>query len=81
MLSNSHCGEHMNNIAKERQALGITQEFLASLFGWRQSRISNYENGSRKPALSDCRLIVEKLNLLGSNCTLDTVFPPDSDEV
>ena len=31
----------MNNIAKERQALGLTQAQLASLFGWRQSRISN----------------------------------------
>ncbi|HEY3983617.1 helix-turn-helix transcriptional regulator [Cedecea sp.] len=67
----------MNNIAKERQALGITQEYFASLFGWRQSRISNYENGSRRPALSDCRLIVDKLNSLGSNCTLDSVFPPE----
>lgn len=70
----------MNNIAKERQALGITQEQLASMFGWRQSRISNYENGSRKPALSDCRLIVEKLNSLGGNCTLDSVFPPETQE-
>ncbi len=30
----------MNNIAKERQALGLTQEQLAKLFGWRQSRLS-----------------------------------------
>ena len=26
----------MNNIAKERQALGLTQEQLAKLFGWGQ---------------------------------------------
>ena len=66
----------MNNIAKERQALGLTQAQLASLFGWRQSRISNYENGTRNPGLTECRLIVEKLNDLGRTCTIDSVFPP-----
>ena len=41
----------MNNIAKERQALGLTpKEQLAKLFGWRQSRLSNYENGTRQPS-------------------------------
>jgi len=49
---------------------------LALMFGWRQSRISNYENGTRKPNLNDCRRIVEKFNELGSQCTLDSVFPP-----
>ncbi|WP_341474890.1 helix-turn-helix domain-containing protein [Enterobacter hormaechei] len=48
------------------------------MFGWRQSRISNYENGTRKPNLSDCRRIVEKFNELGSQCTLDSIFPPNS---
>nr|DAN15161.1 MAG TPA: Helix-turn-helix XRE-family like protein [Caudoviricetes sp.] len=53
----------MNNIASERQSLGLTQEQLALMFGWRQSRISNYENGTRKPNLSDCRRIVEKFGV------------------
>lgn len=66
----------MNNIASERQSLGLTQQQLALIFGWRQSRISNYENGTRKPNLKDCRLIVEKFNELGSQCTLDSMFPP-----
>lgn len=66
----------MNNIARERQALGLTQEQLAKLFGWRQSRLSNYENGTRSPGLTECRLIVEKLKELGRPCTLDSVFPP-----
>ena len=35
----------MNNIAKERQALGLTQEQLAKLFGWRQSRLSAWPTG------------------------------------
>ncbi|EMP8907384.1 TPA: helix-turn-helix domain-containing protein [Klebsiella variicola] len=70
----------MNNIAKERQSLGLTQKQLASLFGWRQSRISNYENGTRKPTLIDCRRIVEQLNKLGAECTLDSVFPPNMEK-
>lgn len=69
----------MNNIAKERQALGLTQEQLVKLFGWRQSRISNYENGTRNPGLPECRMIVQKLNELGRSCTLDSVFPPISE--
>ena len=69
----------MNNIAKERIALGLTQEQLATIFGWRQSRISNYENGTRKPGLQECRLIVETMNNLGSNCTLDSLFPPETE--
>ena len=66
----------MNKIASERLSLGLTQEQLALMIGWRQSRISNYENGTRKPNLNDCRRIVEKFNELGSQCTLDSVFPP-----
>lgn len=67
----------MNNIAKERIALGLTQEQFATIFGWRQSRISNYENGTRKQGLTECRLIVETMNRLGSECTLDSLFPPE----
>lgn len=66
----------MNNIAKERAALGMTQEQLAQVFGWRQSRLSNYETGLRQPGLNECRTIVETLNRLGRECTLDSVFPP-----
>ncbi|AHE70418.1 helix-turn-helix transcriptional regulator [Enterobacter ludwigii] len=66
----------MNNISKERVALKLTQEALANRLGWRQSRLSNYENGIRKPGLGDCRRIVEALNLFGGDCTLDSIFPP-----
>ncbi|WP_315707426.1 helix-turn-helix transcriptional regulator [Brenneria uluponensis] len=66
----------MNNIAKERIALGLTQKQMANAFGWRQSRLSNYETGLRKPGLRECRVIVETLNRLGAECSLDSVFPP-----
>jgi putative transcriptional regulator len=66
----------MNNISRERIALKLTQESLAAELGWRQSRLSNYENELRKPSLGDCRRIVDALNKLGGSCCLDTVFPP-----
>lgn len=68
----------MNNISKERTALKLTQETLAADLGWRQSRLSNYEVGIRKPGLGDCRRIVEALNRAGASCTLDSVFPPST---
>ncbi|HDC4620402.1 TPA: helix-turn-helix transcriptional regulator [Enterobacter asburiae] len=68
----------MNNISKERAALKLTQEALAADLGWRQSRLSNYEVGARNPKLGDCRKIVDALNRLGGQCTLDSVFPPVS---
>lgn len=66
----------MNNISKERTALKLTQEALAADLGWRQSRLSNYEVGARKPGLGDCRKIVDALNRFGGKCSLDSVFPP-----
>lgn len=67
----------MNNIAKERKKLGLTQNALAKKLNWGQSRISNYESGLRNPSLSDCRSIVLALNKLGSETTLDDIFPPN----
>lgn len=67
---------HMNNIAEQRKKLGISQAVLASSIGWGQSRIANYELNIRTPSLNDCRAIVEALQKLGANCSLDDVFPP-----
>ncbi|EMG3683458.1 TPA: helix-turn-helix transcriptional regulator [Serratia marcescens] len=66
----------MNNISCARKKVGITQQQLASALGWNQSRIGNYESGKRNPDLSTCRRIVEVLNSLGAECSLDSVFPP-----
>lgn len=65
----------MNNIAVERQKLGLSQSQLADALGWGRSRLSNYEADLREPGLSECRSIVETLNGLGAKCTLDSVFP------
>lgn len=66
----------MNSIASERKKIGITQAVLAEHIGWVQSRIGNYESSARRPDLNSCRQIVDALNRLGGNCTLDDVFPP-----
>ena len=67
----------MNRIREVREAADILQVSLYSELSWPQSRISNYENGRRKPGLAECRLIVDALNKLGARCTLDQVFPAE----
>ncbi|MFZ4835905.1 helix-turn-helix domain-containing protein [Rouxiella sp. Mn2063] len=66
----------MNNIASERKKLGITQAALAEACGWRQSRLGNYEAGSRAPDLDSCRHLVKVMKKLGSRINLDGLFPP-----
>lgn len=65
----------MNKISHARKKAGITQSQLAAALGWNQSRIGNYEAGVRTPDLYSCRRIVEVLNSLGVECSLDSVFP------
>ncbi|HHT0061295.1 TPA: helix-turn-helix domain-containing protein [Raoultella planticola] len=67
----------MNNIATERQKLGISQAQLAKALNWGRSRLSNYEANLREPGLTECRLIVDVLNELGASCSLDSVFPTE----
>ena len=70
----------MNRIRDVRDASGIKQAQLCGELGWRQSRLSNYETGSRSPGLHEARQIVVALNNLGADCTLADVFPaPDTE--
>jgi len=69
----------MNRIREVRQCAGIAQADLFRKIGWKQSRLANYENGIRTPALNDCRRIVAALNALGANCALADVFPEPAD--
>lgn len=71
----------MNNIAQQRKKIGISQAVLAEAIGWGQSRIANYELNIRTPGLNECRQIVEGLNKMGVECSLDEVFPPCADNV
>ena len=68
----------MNNLARAREAIGITQAKLGQEVGFSQSRIANYELNLRKPSLNDARRIVKALNNLGSNVSLDDVFPAEN---
>ena len=65
----------MNNISVERQKLGLSQTQFADELGWGRSRLSNYEANLRAPGLPECRVIIDALNRLGGECTLDSVFP------
>lgn len=66
----------LNKIKHYRLERNMTLANLAELMGWSAARLSNYENGFRKPSLNDCRLIVRTLNKVGCKVGLDDVFPP-----
>lgn len=65
----------MSNLKKFREKAGITQAQLAEKVGMTQGAIAHYENGRRKPGLSECRALVAALNASGVKCTLDQLFP------
>ncbi|MDC9591413.1 helix-turn-helix transcriptional regulator [Xenorhabdus sp. XENO-10] len=65
----------MNKISLARKQAGLTQQQLAALLGWKQSRIGNYESGARTPNINSCRQIVAALNTQGVECSLDSLFP------
>ena len=52
-----------------RESKGISQTQLANLVGLKQTTISQYENGSRKPNLNKAKKIADVLNI-----TLDDFF-------
>lgn len=69
----------MNCIASIREQAKIKQRDLITALGWTQTRVSNYETGHRTPGIPEARAIVRALNALGARCTLDDVFPPESE--
>ncbi|HEN8732240.1 helix-turn-helix transcriptional regulator [Pseudomonas sp. A2] len=66
----------MNNVRKIRVAAGISQARLCRELSWNQSRLANYEAGRRCVGLDAARKIVDALNGLGAECSLDDTFPP-----
>lgn len=68
----------MNRISEIRRAAGVSQLALVEQLRWTQGRLSNYEAGRRVPGLAESRAIVDALNRLGAECTLDDVFPPEA---
>ena len=52
------------NIKKYRKLAKLSQPALANLCGWDlQSRISNYETGTRLPSINNLKLIAIALNI------------------
>ncbi len=49
-------------IAKLRKKAGLTQSELGFECGWGKSRLSNYEQGARKPKLDDLETIAKTLD-------------------
>lgn len=65
----------MNRIASLRKSLSISQSALAGKINSVPSRIANFEASRRCPDIQTCWMIVNALNELGANCTLEQVFP------
>ncbi|KPX50192.1 putative phage repressor [Pseudomonas syringae pv. helianthi] len=54
-------GQHIRKLRKEK---GLSQQALAHACGWEsQSRIGNYEKGTRQPSLQDIRKIADTLGV------------------
>ncbi|AVI83631.1 phage repressor protein [Pseudomonas syringae pv. tomato] len=54
-------GQHIRKLRKEK---GLSQQALAHACGWEsQSRIGNYEKGTRQPSLQDIRKISDTLGV------------------
>lgn len=68
----------MNLISHYRKKANISQLALAQQIGWNQPRLANYESNLITPSLEDSRRIVGALNALGARCSLDEVFPPQT---
>lgn len=65
----------MNELAKARASVNVTQKELGLTAGLVQSTIAQYEIGKRVPSLKTARKVVAALNELGGNFSLDEVFP------
>jgi DNA-binding XRE family transcriptional regulator len=60
-----------------RNQLQLSQEDLASLLSMRQSTLSNYETGKRKPSLSVCYRIIRLMKLKNIIVSLEELRPEE----
>lgn len=66
----------MNNLAKTRESIGVSQQTIATLCGWvSRARIGMYERGDRTPNVDDARALVKAFRSLGVDTSLDELFP------
>ena len=60
-----------------RSQLELSQEDLANLLNMRQSTLSNYETGKRKPSLSVCYKIIRLMKLKNIIIALEDLRPEE----
>lgn len=60
-----------------RQSLDLSQEELAQLLSMKQSTLSNYETGKRKPSLSVCYKIIRLMKLKNIVIALEDLRPEE----
>lgn len=60
-----------------RNQLELSQEDLASLLSMRQSTLSNYETGKRKPSLPVCYRIIRLMKLKNILVSLEELRPEE----
>lgn len=86
MMNKQQLGEL---IKIQRSKLGLSQGELAQKCGWEEAagRISNYENGSREPSISDLEKIAKALKLdlktllFGEDSPVEFYFPQKAPKV
>lgn len=60
-----------------RSKLELSQEDLANLLNMKQSTLSNYETGKRKPSLSVCYKIIRLMKLKDIIVALEDLRPEE----
>lgn len=60
-----------------RSKLELSQEELASLLNMKQSTLSNYETGKRKPSLAVCYKIIRLMKLKDIIVSLEELRPEE----
>jgi DNA-binding XRE family transcriptional regulator len=60
-----------------RSKLELSQEDLANLLNMKQSTLSNYETGKRKPSLSVCYKIIRLMKLKNIIVALEDLRPEE----
>lgn len=64
--------ELAERIKRARKNAGKSQAQLAEACGWSQSRVGNYEAGTREPSFADIELMAKALSVEKSELLLDT---------
>ncbi|HGM6902548.1 TPA: helix-turn-helix domain-containing protein [Serratia marcescens] len=68
----------VDRLKQAREKRGISQKVLAEWCGWAQSRIGNYESGSRNIGIDDAVILAKALGLRPAELVFGDEETPDS---